>query len=124
MQHRMHPNGPIALALARIALVGDFRRDVLSHLAIEKCFALSRQGGSTLIEPVCVATEDIIEGDERIFREFQGIWCVPARPYRNTAGALSAITYARTRPRPFLGTCGRFLHARLGYGRHVIPLDK
>ena len=118
----MHPNGPIALALARIALVGDFRRDVLSHLAIEKCFALSRQGGSTLAEPVWVATEDIIEGDERIFREFQGIWCVPASPYRNTAGALSAIKYARTRSLPFLGTCGGFQHAMLEYARNVLGL--
>jgi CTP synthase (UTP-ammonia lyase) len=118
----MHPNGPIALAQARIALVGDFSRDVLSHLAIEKCFALSRQGGSTLVEPVWVPTQDIIEGDERIFREFQGIWCVPASPYRNTAGALSAIKYARTRPLPFLGTCGGFQHAMLEYARNVLGL--
>jgi CTP synthase (UTP-ammonia lyase) len=118
----MRPNGPIPSARVRIALVGDFNRDVLAHLAIEKCFALSRHGGSTLVEPVWVATEDVIEGDERIFREFQGIWCVPASPYRNTAGALWAIRYARTRPLPFLGTCGGFQHAMLEYARNVLGL--
>jgi CTP synthase (UTP-ammonia lyase) len=50
------------------------------------------------------------------------VWCVPATPYKSTAGALCAIQYARTRPLPFLGTCGGFQHALLEYARHVVGL--
>src|SRR6266853_911141 len=121
---RISSGDPMPSARTRIALVGDFNRQVLAHLAIEKCFALAREAGSIWVEPVWVATEDIIEGDERIFRNFRGIWCVPASPYRNTAVALWAIQYARSRPVPFLGTCGGFQHAVLEYARNVLGLKQ
>jgi CTP synthase (UTP-ammonia lyase) len=102
---------------ARIALIGDFNPDVLAHRAINECFAL---GGHP--SPVWLPTETIVPGEEQRLKEFQGFWCVPASPYRNTGGALAAIQYARTRLVPFLGTCGGFQHALLEYARNVLGL--
>jgi CTP synthase (UTP-ammonia lyase) len=65
-----------------------------------------------------VPTEEI-RGPERL-TAFDGLWCVPASPYRNTEGALRAITWAREQKRPFLGTCGGFQHVILEYARSVL----
>ena len=54
---------------------------------------------------------------------FAGLWCVPASPYANTAGALAAIRHARETGRPFLGTCGGFQHALVEFARDVCGLD-
>jgi CTP synthase (UTP-ammonia lyase) len=102
---------------ARIALVGDYNAAVVAHRAIDKCFTLA--GG---FEPVWVSTETIRPGDERAFDGFGGIWCVPASPYRNMEGALYGIWHARTRAKPFLGTCGGFQHALIEYARNVLGL--
>src|SRR5258708_24989273 len=91
------------MSYARIALIGDFNPEVLAHRAIQECFTLS--GRST---PVWLPTETIVPGEEQRLEPFQGFWCVPASPYRNTDGALAAIQYARTRLVPLLGTCGGF----------------
>lgn len=51
---------------------------------------------------------------------YNGLWCVPASPYRNMDGALLAIAYARENRIPFLGTCGGFQHAVIDYARNVL----
>ena len=51
---------------------------------------------------------------------FDGLWCVPASPYRSMEGALLAIQFAREHGRPFLGTCGGFQHAIIEYARNVL----
>ena len=60
-----------------------------------------------------------IEDDSRV-DGFDGLWCVPASPYRSTEGALRAIRFAREQGRPFLGTCGGFQHAIIEYARNVL----
>ena len=54
--------------------------------------------------------------------DFDGLWCVPASPYRSAEGALRAIRFARETGRPFLGTCGGFQHALLEYAHTVLGL--
>ena len=54
---------------------------------------------------------------------FSALWCVPASPYANTAGAVAAIRFARETGRPFLGTCGGFQHALLDYAEAVWGLS-
>src|SRR4051812_5174590 len=103
----------------RIALVGDFNPDELAHQAINRSVALSAGPAGDAVEPVWIGTEKIVPGDEGVFQGIDGVWCVPASPYRNTAGALWAIQFARTRLVPFLGTCGGFQHALLEYARNV-----
>jgi CTP synthase (UTP-ammonia lyase) len=106
----------------RVALVGDFNREVLAHRAIDLCFGLAQTRGDSQIEGSWIPTEAIMAGDLNILTSYHGIWVVPASPYRNTAGALWAIEYARTKRIPFLGTCGGFQHALLEYARNVLGL--
>ena len=100
----------------KIALVGDYDPNVPAHQAIP--VALERIANETVfnVQGIWVATPDI--GDGASLRTFDGIWCVPASPYRDMAGALSAIRFARERQVPFLGTCGGFQHALLEYARN------
>jgi CTP synthase (UTP-ammonia lyase) len=107
----------------RIALVGDFSPDVLAHQAINQCFALAGPSSAGSIEHQWLPTESIVPGETQGLKEFSGIWCVPASPYRNTDGALWAIQYARTRSVPFLGTCGGYQHALLEYARNVLGFN-
>ncbi|HTL55479.1 MAG TPA: hypothetical protein VL361_07355 [Candidatus Limnocylindrales bacterium] len=102
----------------RIALVGDFDPTVTAHQAIQRSFAIA----DSAVEPAWLATESIVAGDPAPLESFSGFWCVPASPYRNTAGALWAIRFARERGRPFLGTCGGFQHALLEYAHNVLGL--
>ncbi|MDB6021000.1 MAG: pyrG [Pedosphaera sp.] len=104
---------------ARIALVGDFNPEVVAHNAINQSFALQRASGDPSVESIWLGTDTIVPSDELPFRGIDGIWCVPASPYKNTAGALWAIQYARTHAIPFLGTCGGFQHAVLEIARNV-----
>ena len=53
---------------------------------------------------------------------FDGFWAVPATPYKDMGGALSAIKFARENNIPFLGTCGGFQHAVVEYFRNVIGI--
>ncbi len=100
----------------RIALVGDYDPSVPAHQAIP--VALDRVANETglSVQATWVPTTDI--GDGASLQAFEGIWCVPASPYRDMDGALTAIRFARERQVPFLGTCGGFQHALLEYARN------
>lgn len=96
----------------RIALVGDFDESVLAHQAIPVAIRLASEAVGVEVEADWVSTETIDPGRPDLGR-CHGVWCVPASPYRSTAGALSAIRLAREGGVPFLGTCGGFQHAVL-----------
>lgn len=102
----------------RIALVGDYDPSVPAHQAIP--VALDRVANETGldVQATWVPTTDI--GDGPSLQAFAGIWCVPASPYLDMDGALTAIRFARERQVPFLGTCGGFQHALLEYARNYL----
>jgi CTP synthase (UTP-ammonia lyase) len=104
-----------------IGLVGDYNPTVPAHQAIP--LALQRAGAAieVRVEFSWVPTETV-DSPDRV-RLFDGLWCVPASPYRSTEGALCAIRHARERGRPFLGTCGGFQHAVIEYARGVLGWD-
>lgn len=102
----------------RIGLIGDYDAAVLAHQAIPLALALAADAVAEPVEPEWIPTEEI-RGASRVFG-FDGLWCVPASPYRSMEGALRAIRFAREQGRPFLGTCGGFQHAILEYARHVL----
>ena len=108
---------------ARIGLVGDLNFDVVAHQSIQRCFEIAKGMGLGL-EPIWTGTETLKPGDESLLKQFGGIWCVPASPYRNTDGALWGIQFARTHDVPFLGTCGGYQHALLEYARNVLGLKE
>lgn len=108
----MTPPSPV------IGLIGDFDESVPAHRAIPLALRqVSRKTGSTL-KFEWVPTEQITAA-ERVAR-YNGLWCVPASPYRSMDGALAAIRFAREHSMPFLGTCGGFQHAIIEYARNVL----
>jgi CTP synthase (UTP-ammonia lyase) len=101
-----------------IALIGDYDASVPAHQAIPLALRLAgeRVGHETRFEWI---PTDEIEDTTRL-SAFDGVWCVPASPYRSMDGALTAIRFARESARPFLGTCGGFQHAVLEYARNML----
>jgi CTP synthase (UTP-ammonia lyase) len=106
----------------RIALIGDYQPDVIAHQAIPQALRLAADHAGHPAEFVWVGTANLGEDVPRQLTGFDGIWCVPASPYANTAGALAAIRFARESGRPYLGTCGGFQHALLEFARNVLGL--
>jgi len=102
----------------RIALVGDYNADVTAHQAIPLAIDDAAAVLDIPVEYHWLATQDIQSAE--ILEGYDGIWVVPASPYKNTEGALTAIRYARENSVPFLGTCGGFQHAVLEYARNVM----
>ncbi|OGI70458.1 MAG: hypothetical protein A2W18_10330 [Candidatus Muproteobacteria bacterium RBG_16_60_9] len=101
-----------------IGLVGDYDESVVAHRAIP--LAIGRAAIELRVDAAFewVPTAEII-AVARI-SSFDGLWCVPGSPYRNTDGALCAIRYARENAVPFLGTCGGFQHVIVEYARNVL----
>jgi CTP synthase (UTP-ammonia lyase) len=104
---------------ARIALVGDHDPAVVAHRAIPLVLGLAANAAGAPLDWEWLHTSTLGGDVPARLDAFDGIWCVPASPYANTAGALSAIRFARERGRPFLGTCGGFQHALLDYAEAV-----
>ena len=101
-----------------VGLIGDYSESVPAHRAIAP--ALQRAAGALHREVAFewIPTEEVTSVS-RIAR-FDGLWCVPASPYRSMEGALLAIRHARESAVPFLGTCGGFQHAVVEYARNVL----
>lgn len=101
-----------------IGLIGDYNAAVLAHQAIPRALGLAGDVAIAAVHYEWVPTAEI-EDQSRVSR-FDGLWCVPASPYRSMDGALRAIRFAREQDRPFLGTCGGFQHAIIEYARNVL----
>lgn len=101
-----------------IGLIGDYDAGVLAHQAIPRALALAADKATASVEYEWIPTVEIREVSR--VSDFDGLWCVPASPYRSMEGALRAIRFAREQSRPFLGTCGGFQHAILEYARNVL----
>ncbi|MFM8471095.1 MAG: CTP synthase [Limisphaerales bacterium] len=101
-----------------IGLVGDYDAAVPAHRAIPQALIQAAAAMGAAITHEWVPTEEITSAAR--VADFDGLWCVPASPYRSMEGALCAIRFARERGRPFLGTCGGFQHVVLEYSRHVL----
>jgi CTP synthase (UTP-ammonia lyase) len=102
----------------RVGLIGDYDPAVAAHRAIP--IALKLAGDVLKVDVLCVwhPTEQI--RNQSIFCAMDGLWCVPASPYKSMEGALLAIRFAREQGLPFLGTCGGFQHAVIEYARNVL----
>lgn len=105
-------------ATTRIGLIGDYRATVPAHQAIPIALQLARDALGLAVEHEWVPTKEILHASR--VAGFNGLWCVPASPYRSIEGALLAIRFARENGRPFLGTCGGFQHAIIEYARNVL----
>lgn len=101
-----------------LALIGDYNPDVIAHQAIPVALQRAAEALGLDVQVHWLDTDAITSTTD--LYAFDGFWCVPASPYRDTDGALRAIRFAREQRRPFLGTCGGFQHAVLEYARNVM----
>ncbi len=99
-----------------LALIGDYNPDVTAHQAIPVALQHAADALGLTVHVQWLDTDAM----PATLHGFDGFWCVPASPYRDTDGALRAIRFAREQGRPFLGTCGGFQHAVLEYARNVL----
>lgn len=90
----------------RIGLVGDFNADVPAHQAIPLALQRAAEANHVSVGFEWLPTPLIGSGAQ--LAGFDGLWCVPASPYLDMQGALTAIRFAREHRVPFLGTCGDF----------------
>ena len=102
----------------KIGLVGDYDAAITAHRAIPLALELCSQALDAELRYDWIGTQEI-QSESSLFN-FDGLWCVPGSPYRNTEGALLAIRYARVNDVAFLGTCGGFQHAILEYARNEL----
>jgi CTP synthase (UTP-ammonia lyase) len=105
-----------------IGLIGDYDPGVTAHRAIPLALELAGRELTVAIEPVWLHTTTIAALGTGGLARFHGLWCVPASPYADTDAALEAIRFARSAPRPFLGSCGGFQHAVLEAARHLLGM--
>lgn len=105
------------LSTIRVGLIGDRDLSVTAHRAIEQALPLTARAIDISVEFEWLATDSI---DRARMPFFDGLWCVPASPYRDTDAVLAAIHFARTQRVPFLGTCGGFQHALLEYAQNAL----
>lgn len=100
----------------RLALIGDYNAHVTAHQAIPVALQRAADTLGMTVDVHWLDTDILPES----LHDFDGFWCVPATPYRDTDGALRAIRFAREQRRPLLGTCGGFQHALLEYARNAL----
>ncbi|NVZ23803.1 CTP synthase [Pseudomonas costantinii] len=101
-----------------LALIGDYNPDVIAHQAIPVALQQAAETLGLTVQVQWIETDSLTPTTP--LHAFDGFWCVPASPYRDTDAALRAIRFAREQRRPFLGTCGGFQHAVLEYARNVL----
>ena len=98
--------------MVRIGVVGDYDPTKETHVATTSALALAGA------EAAWLPTDDVPE-----LAPFDGLLIAPGSPYRSTDGALAAITYARTKDVPLLGTCGGFQHLVVEFARNVLGVE-
>lgn len=116
---RPSANTTVMSTSVRIALIGDNNAAVKAHQAIPRALVLASQATGHGCEWEWFHMSTVAEDPSAQLAGLHGVWCVPASPYANTAGALAAIRFARLTARAFLGTCGGFQHALLEYAQAV-----
>jgi CTP synthase (UTP-ammonia lyase) len=104
----------------RVGLIGDYSDAVTAHRAIPPALRIAEAALGCAVNEVWLPTEELAQGTAGDLDRFDGLWCVPASPYRSFDGVIRAIRYAREHGVPFLGTCGGFQHAVIEYARHAL----
>lgn len=97
----------------RVALVGDRNEHYPSHREVDA--VLPMLGPDVNAEWVATDSDRV-----RDLSGFDGVWLMPGSPYADDASAYAAISAARTRDVPFLGTCGGLQYAVVEFFRNVL----
>jgi CTP synthase (UTP-ammonia lyase) len=107
----------------RIAIVGDFDPQKLSHWATDAALQHAAAHSHQPLELRWVGTTALgSHGAERSLSSFDGIWGAPGSPFASADGMLAAIRFARENDVPYLGTCAGFQYALIELTRNVLGL--
>jgi CTP synthase (UTP-ammonia lyase) len=101
--------------MTRLAVLGDHDESVTTHRDLDATLALLPAGVTATWVPTDSAAARNLDG-------VSGVWVAPGTPYCDEEAVLEAITFARTRGVPLLGTCGGFQHVLLEFAREVAGL--
>jgi CTP synthase (UTP-ammonia lyase) len=105
----------------RIAIIGDYNPEYVSHATNAPAVEHAAGSVDVPIEVEWVGTEAIDPTDPAAaLRDWDGFWIAAGSPYRNRAGALAAIRFAREEGRPILATCGGFQYGLLEFAHNVL----
>lgn len=102
----------------RIALVGDYKPQAVSHQAIPVALQLTAAHLNVDIQSHWLPTETLT--DTSVLQDYDAIWVVPGSPYNHDDGVFMTIRHAREQNIPFLGSCGGFQYAIVEYARNVM----
>jgi CTP synthase (UTP-ammonia lyase) len=108
--------------MIRIGVVGDYRDDSDTHRATDAAVEHAAEGHGWTAEVTWIPTPDLEGTAAQTLARFHALWIAPGSPYQSMPGALDAITYARTRDIPLLGTCGGFQHVVIEFARSVVGI--
>jgi CTP synthase (UTP-ammonia lyase) len=108
----------------RVAIVGDLHPKFAAQDTI--AVALQHSAGSlgATVETKWFGTPSLVSGADDSLRGADAVWCAPGSPFLSIDGALEGIRFARTAPRPFLGTCAGFQHGVIEFARNVLEIER
>ena len=101
----------------KIGLIGDRNDEVTAHRAIPIALEINGDALGIKAEASWIGTDAVTP---EALQACDGLWCIPASPYFDMEGALTAIRYAREHDVPFFGSCGGYQHAALEFARNVL----
>lgn len=105
----------------RIAIIGDYNPEYVSHQTNGPAIEHAAASLGIPVEMKWIGTDQIPpERADSVLSEYDGFWIAAGSPYRNRAGAMAAIRYAREGNRPMLGTCAGFQYGLLEFAHHVL----
>lgn len=104
----------------RVCVVGDYEPANETHVATTSALQHAAASVGRDVDVDWVSTIEITSVEAPRIQGADALLIAPGSPYGNMEGALLAITYARTRDVPLLGTCGGFQHLVVEYARNVL----
>lgn len=105
----------------RIAIVGDYNPDTVSHQTTVPAIEHAAATLGVPVEAKWIGTDSVpAENPESVLADWDGFWIAAGSPYKSRPGALAAIRYAREGKHPMLATCGGFQYGLLEFAHDVL----
>ncbi len=107
--------------LLQVGILGDFHPQMRSHRATNDALRHAADALRWNVSANWLPTTSLGKADELLSGQ-DAILAAPGSPYRDHAGMLAGIRFARESGIPFLGMCGGFQYALIEYARNVLRL--
>jgi CTP synthase (UTP-ammonia lyase) len=104
----------------KIAIIGEYYDNFEPHTTLSKSLDYLNDGYDFDYE--WIETEMVAKKRDRLLNNYAGIWSAPGSPFKSLDGALYAITFARMKDIPHLGTCAGFQHAIIEIAKNMLGI--